>query len=86
MREEASKYVSTLGTCRSTLWGRGKWGGTDGDIECEKKGNEVGATRGEQVLEMEEEEEEKEWDIDGELEGDGEMGGKGMDKGTDKKE
>ena len=86
MREEASKYVSTLGICRSTLGGRGKWGGIDGDTECEKKGSEVRATRGEQVLEIEEEKEEKEWGIDGELGGDGEMRGKGIDRRTDKKE
>ena len=57
MREKVSKFVFTQGTSRSTL---GKGGGIDGDTKCEEEGREVGATRGEQVLEMEEEEEEKE--------------------------
>ena len=46
---------------------------------------EVGATRGEQVLEVEKEEG-KEWGIDGEIGGNGERGDKGMDRGIDEED
>ena len=56
MREKVCKFVFTQGTSRSTLGEGGEGGGIDGDTECEEEGREVGATRGEQVLEVEEEE------------------------------
>ena len=56
MREKVSKFLFTQGTSRSTLGEGGEGGGIDGDTKCEEGGREVGATRGEHVLEIEEEE------------------------------
>ena len=85
VREKVSKFVSKLGTGKSTLGGKGEKYGIDKDTEREKKGREIGATRGEQVLEVEEEEE-KEGGINGKVRGDEEMRGKWMDRGIYKKE